>query len=130
MHLHADKGPFLMLMECHARSGCLVSSNLPVHELKGSDSTLADQCVRVPYLDSHRVPMVSACKRAWAIQVYTEDPLEGVSVLYDPSSSDDQVLPRFGVTTVSEIQDMSLFGPRQLCGMVPCLLACHPNMSP
>jgi len=88
-----DKGPFLMLMECHARSGCLVSSNLPVHELKGSDSTLADQCVRVPYLDSHRVPMV-----------YTEDPLEGVSVLYDPSSSDDQVLPRFGVTTVSEIQ--------------------------
>ncbi|KAF5826762.1 hypothetical protein DUNSADRAFT_2118 [Dunaliella salina] len=64
-----DKGPFLMLMECHARSGCLVSSNLPVHELEGSNSTLQDTCVRVPYQETLRVPMVRASKHAWAIWV-------------------------------------------------------------
>ncbi|KAF5826459.1 hypothetical protein DUNSADRAFT_3034, partial [Dunaliella salina] len=54
-----DKGPFLMLMKCHARSGCLVSSNLPSPDLDSTisrlDGTIAPQadlrrCVRVPHL--------------------------------------------------------------------------------
>jgi len=35
------------------------------------------------------------------LQVFSIAPKEGISVLFDPSTSDEDVLPRYGVTTQS-----------------------------
>eukprot|EP00983_Pelagomonas_calceolata_P023971 754678-Pelagomonas_calceolata.AAC.7 len=42
--------------------------------------------------------------------VYSINPFEGVSALYDPSTSDDEVLPRYGVTAASETMVGTLTG--------------------
>ncbi|KAF5826385.1 hypothetical protein DUNSADRAFT_3349 [Dunaliella salina] len=96
-------GPFMMRMQCHARSGCLLSNKLSPESTQGmSDSinqTLIDGCVRVPHLGTLQMPLV-----------YSINPFEGVSALYDPSTSDDKMLPRYGVTTASETMCMPYRG--------------------
>ncbi|KAF5828277.1 hypothetical protein DUNSADRAFT_17861 [Dunaliella salina] len=85
----------MMRMQCHARSGCLLSNKLSYESTEGvSDmvnQTFIDGCVRVPHLETLQMPLV-----------YSINPFEGVSALYDPSTSDDEVLPRYGVTAASE----------------------------
>jgi len=88
-------GPFMMHMQCHAKSGCLLSNKLSSESTEGvSDlvnQTFIDGCVYVRHLGTLQMPLV-----------YSINPFEGVSALYDPSTSDDEVLPRYGVTAASE----------------------------
>ncbi|KAF5840511.1 hypothetical protein DUNSADRAFT_16452, partial [Dunaliella salina] len=84
-------GPFEVGLRCLARSGCLVSNNVSpekTHDvaLRVPNQALLRRCIALSYQEELQMPLV-----------YSIDPTEVLSVLYDPSTADEG-LQGYGVS--------------------------------
>ncbi|KAF5827552.1 hypothetical protein DUNSADRAFT_468 [Dunaliella salina] len=91
------RGPWPVSVQCHATSGCLFSNRLTdantLNIASRANPEHRNTCVRIPYKEALEVDVV-----------FSIHPYEGISVLYDPTTTDETMIEGFGVTAASQIR--------------------------
>mmetsp|Transcript_5345 Transcript_5345/g.12568 ORF Transcript_5345/g.12568 Transcript_5345/m.12568 type:complete len:408 (+) Transcript_5345:25-1248(+) len=91
------RGPWPMSLQCHATSGCLFSNRLTdantLNVASRADPEHRNTCLRIPYNEALEVDVV-----------FSIHPYEGISVLYDPTTTDETMIEGFGVSAASQIR--------------------------